>query len=117
LAELVQQQLLQPLEHPGVGPLGNRRQQVVTLPQPNSPTGSSAHGVEVRAMKMIAAMQARSGTVRGAPPRAREGGGGSSGWMRCHSWSVAAVGQGDHERGSSQTKRARAVGPCGATTP
>ena len=36
-------------------------------------------------MKMIAAMQGRSGTVRGAPPRAREGGGGSSGWMRCHS--------------------------------
>ena len=60
LAQLVQQQLLEPLEHPGVGPLGNRRQQVVTLPQPNSPTGSSAHGVEVRAMKMIAAMHARS---------------------------------------------------------
>ena len=38
-------------------------------------------------MKMIAAMQARSGTVRGAPPRVREGGGGSSGWTRCHSWS------------------------------
>jgi hypothetical protein len=38
-------------------------------------------------MKMIAAMQARSGTVRGAPPRAWEGGGGSSGWMRCQSWS------------------------------
>jgi hypothetical protein len=38
----------------------------------------------VRAMKMIAAMQARSDTVRGAPPRAWEGGGGSSGWMRCH---------------------------------
>jgi hypothetical protein len=35
-------------------------------------------------MKMIAAMQARSGTVRGAPPRAREGGG-SSGWRRRHS--------------------------------
>ena len=62
-----------------------RRQQVVTLPQPNSPTDSSAQGVEVRAMKMIAAMQGRSGTVRGTPPRAREGGGGSSGWMRCHS--------------------------------
>jgi hypothetical protein len=27
----------------------NRRQQVVTLPQPNSPTGSSAQGVELRA--------------------------------------------------------------------
>jgi hypothetical protein len=36
-------------------------------------------------MKMIAAMQARSDTVRGAPPRAREGGGGSSGCKRCHS--------------------------------
>jgi len=36
-------------------------------------------------MNRIAAMQARSGTVRGAPPRAWEGGGGSSGWMRCHS--------------------------------
>jgi hypothetical protein len=46
----------------------NRRQQVVTLPQPNSRTGSSAHGVEVRAMNKIAAMQARSDTVRGAPP-------------------------------------------------
>jgi hypothetical protein len=38
-------------------------------------------------MNRIAAMQARSGTVRGAPPRSREGGGGSSGWTRCHSWS------------------------------
>jgi hypothetical protein len=39
-------------------------------------------------MKMIAAaMHARSETVRGAPPRAWEGGGGSRGWMRCHSWS------------------------------
>jgi hypothetical protein len=35
-------------------------------------------------MNTVAAMQARSGTVRGASPRAREGGG-SSGWMRCHS--------------------------------
>jgi hypothetical protein len=43
--------------------------------------------VEVRAMKMIAAMQARSDTVRGAPPRAWEGGGGNSGWMRCQSGS------------------------------
>ena len=38
-------------------------------------------------MKMIAAMHARSETVRGAPPRAWEGGGGSSGCRRCHSWS------------------------------
>jgi hypothetical protein len=79
LAELVQQDLLEPLDHPRVAPLGNRRQQLVTLPQPNSPTGSSAHGVEVRAMNTIAAMPARSETVRGAPPRAWEGGGGSSG--------------------------------------
>jgi hypothetical protein len=35
-------------------------------------------------MKMIAAMHARSETVRGAPPRAWEGGGGSSGCRRCH---------------------------------
>ena len=62
----------------------NRRQQVITLPQPNSSTGSSAHGVEVRVMKMIAAMQARSGTVRGAA--AGMGGWGCSrGWMCCHS--------------------------------
>jgi hypothetical protein len=42
-------------------------------------------------MKMTAAMQARSDTVRGAPPRAREGGGGSSGWRRCHSASGRSV--------------------------
>ena len=35
-------------------------------------------------MKMIAAMHVRSDTVRGAPPRAREGGGGRTGWTRCH---------------------------------
>ena len=57
----------------------NRFQQVVTLPQPSSPTGSSAQGVEVRAMNKIAAMQARSDTVQGAPP---PGDGGSSGRMR-----------------------------------
>jgi hypothetical protein len=84
-AELVQQDLLEPLEHPGVAHSANRRQQVVTLPQPNSPTGSSAHRVEVRHMNRTAAMQARSETVRGAPPRAWDGGGGSRGWMRCHS--------------------------------
>jgi hypothetical protein len=49
---------------PAAAHSANRRQQVVTLPQPNSPTGSSAQGVEVRAMKMMAAIQARSGTVR-----------------------------------------------------
>jgi hypothetical protein len=84
-AELVQQQLLEPLEDPARAHSANRRQQVVTLPQPNSPTGSSAQGVEVRAMNRTAAMQARSETVRGAPPRAREGGGGNSGRRRCHS--------------------------------
>jgi hypothetical protein len=52
-------------------------------------------------MKMIAAMQARSDTVRGAPPRAWEGGGGSRGWMRCHSasgrsLSARVVMSGDH---------------------
>jgi hypothetical protein len=36
-------------------------------------------------MNKIAAMQARSGTVRGAPPRAWEGGGASRGWMRSQS--------------------------------
>lgn len=35
-------------------------------------------------MNTIAAMHDRSDTVRGAPPRAWEGGGGSRGWMRCH---------------------------------
>ena len=79
LAQLVQQQLLEPFEHPRVSHSANRRQQVVTLPQPNSSTSSSVHGVEVRAMNRIPAMQARSDTVRGAPPRACEGGGGSSG--------------------------------------
>jgi hypothetical protein len=84
----------------------NRRQQLVTEPQPNSATGSNAQGVEVRSMKMIAAMQARSETVRGAPPRAWEGGGGSRGWMRCHNWSgssrsARAVMSGDHRTTSA----------------
>jgi hypothetical protein len=47
-------------------------------------------------MNRIAAMQARSGTVRGAPPRAWEGRGGSSGWMRCH-------------KGSGSSRSARVV--------
>ena len=52
-------------------------------------------------MNRIAAMQARSDTVRGAPPRAREGGGGSSSWIRCHSASgsrrsARVVMSGDH---------------------
>jgi hypothetical protein len=41
-------------------------------------------------MKMIAARQARRAR-RGAPPRAREGGGGSSGWMRCHNASSRSL--------------------------
>jgi hypothetical protein len=104
LAELVQQHRLQPLEHPSVGPLGK--------PPPagrHRAAAELAHRqqrprVEVRHMKMIAAMQARSDTVRGAPPRACEGVGGSSGWMRCHSASGSSlVGQSGHERGSSHT--------------
>ena len=50
-------------------------------------------------MNRIATIQARSGTVRGAPPRAREGGGGSRAWMRCHSLS-----------GSSRSARAVMAG-------
>ena len=38
-------------------------------------------------MQRIAAMPARSDTVRGAPPGAWQGGGGSSGGKRCHRWS------------------------------
>jgi hypothetical protein len=56
----------------------NRRQQLVTEAQPNSATGSSAHGVDVRAMKMIAAMQARSEIGAG---RATAGVGGR-GWQQ-----------------------------------
>jgi hypothetical protein len=101
---------VQPLERPVWAHSANRRQQVVTLPQPNSPTGSSAHGVEVGAMKTIAAVQARSSTVRGAPPRAREGGGGSKGWIRCHSWSgskrsARVVMSADHRTTTQPTHR------------
>jgi hypothetical protein len=39
----------------------SRRQQVVAEPQPSSLAGSRLHGVEVRAMKMTAARQLRSG--------------------------------------------------------
>jgi hypothetical protein len=66
---------LRPLEHPASAYSANRREQVVTLPQPSSPTGSSAHGVEVWAMRTIAAMQARSDPVRGATA-------GTGGWRR-----------------------------------
>ena len=62
-----------------------RRQQVVAEPQPSSLAGSRLHGVEVRAMKMSAATQLRSGMRRGTPPRGRGGGAGSSGWTRCQS--------------------------------
>jgi hypothetical protein len=36
-------------------------------------------------MNTSAATQLRSGARRGTPPRGRDGGGGRSGWMRCHS--------------------------------
>jgi hypothetical protein len=50
-------------------------------------------------MKMIAALQARSDTVRGAPPRAREGGGGSSGLDTLPMpGRQELIGQGGHER-------------------
>jgi hypothetical protein len=52
-------------------------------------------------MKMIAAMQARSGTVRGAPPRAWDGGGGSRLDALPQLIGQQAVGQGGHEPGSS----------------
>jgi hypothetical protein len=63
----------------------SRRQQMVALPQPSSLAGSRLQGVEVRAMKMTAPTQLRSGTRRGTPPHGPGGGAGSSGWMRCHS--------------------------------
>jgi hypothetical protein len=85
LPQLVQQQRLQPLEHPAQAHSCNRRQQVVAEPQPGSVAGNSAQGVEVRAMNTNAATRLRSGTRRGTLPRGRGGGAGSSGWMRCHS--------------------------------
>jgi hypothetical protein len=66
-------------------------------------------------MKMIAAMQVRSSTVRGAPPRAWEGGGGSSGWTRCHNGvGQQPVGEGGHGPGSShrQAHRPSEVPEC-----
>jgi hypothetical protein len=62
-----------------------RRQQVDLLPQPNAATGSSSHGVDVHAMKRIAAMQARSGTVRADRRAPGKGDGGSSDATRRHS--------------------------------
>ena len=65
----------------------SRRQQVDGEPQPSSRAGSSRHGVEVRAMKTIAAKQARSEMVRYRPPYGGRGGAGSKGSTNSHSWS------------------------------
>jgi len=61
-AELVQQQLLEPLENPGVGPIGKPPPAGRHAAAAELAHRSSAQGVEVRAMTMIAAMQARSDT-------------------------------------------------------
>jgi hypothetical protein len=87
VAELVQQRLLESLEDAGGGPLGQPPPTAGHAPTAELATGSSAHGVEVRAMKTIAAMQARSETVRGAPPARSGGWRWQRGWMRCHSGS------------------------------
>lgn len=86
----------------------SRRQQVVAEPQPNSLAGSSAHGVEVRAMNTSPAAQLRSGTRRGAPPRGRGGGSVLP--------AVSAVAAGG-ERGAAapHDPRAPAGHPAGAT--
>jgi hypothetical protein len=68
LAKAVQDRQVKPIEHSGIGPLGQPRQQVAGEPQPNSRAGSSRQGVEVRAMNTIAAKQARSEMVRCRPP-------------------------------------------------
>jgi hypothetical protein len=65
--ELVQQHRMELIEHARLGPLVQRRQQVVAEPQPSSLAGSNAQGVEVRAMKMSPATQLRQG--RGAERR------------------------------------------------
>jgi hypothetical protein len=65
LAELVQQQRLQLLEHPALAHSSRRRQQVVALPQPSSLAGSRLQGVLVRAMKISAAPRQES-TPQGA---------------------------------------------------
>jgi hypothetical protein len=70
---------------PALAHSSSRRQHVVALPHPSSLTGSKLQGVEVRAMKLSAATQLRPGTRHGTPSRGRGGGGGSRGWMRCHS--------------------------------
>jgi hypothetical protein len=63
LAELVQQQRLELLEHPAPTHSSSRRQQVVAEPQPSSLPGSRLQGVEVRAMNTSAATQLRSGNA------------------------------------------------------
>jgi hypothetical protein len=59
-------------------------------------------------MKIIAAMQARRAR-RGAPPRAREGGGGSSGWTLPQRIEQELVGQSGHEPGSSHHQPAHCL--------
>src|SRR5215218_6407660 len=64
----VQDPKVQGIEHPASAHSVSRRQQVDGEPQPSSRAGSSRHGVDVRAMKTIAAKQARSEMVRYRPP-------------------------------------------------
>src|SRR6266540_2494898 len=61
----------------------SRRQQVLPLPQPSS-AGRSDQGQPLRRMKRMPANALRSG-IRGRPPRAWEGGGGSRGATSAHS--------------------------------
>jgi len=67
LAEPVQGLEVELVKHAGLGPLGEPTPAVAGEPQPSSPAGSSRHGMEVRAMKTIAAKQLRSGMVRCRP--------------------------------------------------
>jgi hypothetical protein len=60
-----------------------RRQQVLPLPHPSSARRSD-HGQPLRRMKSMPASAFRSG-VRGRPPRAWDGGGGSRGATTAHS--------------------------------
>ena len=64
---------------PALAHVSSRRQQVVALPQPSSMASRRLQGVLVRARKISAATQLRSGMRRGTPPRERAGGGGSNG--------------------------------------
>jgi hypothetical protein len=68
LAQPIQDQEVEGVEQPGGRPFVSRRQQVAGEPHPSSRVGNSRHGVEVRAMKTIAAKQLRSGMARCRPP-------------------------------------------------